>query len=381
MTDDAAWADGPLARLRVIELGQVFAGPFAGMVFADLGADVIKLERVDGGDDARRMGPPFQGGDSINFHAFNRGKRSVAIDLGSQAGRTAFEGLARDADVFLHNLRPGVAAKFGIDAPALCARHPRLVYCEISAFGGIGPRGDRPGYEPLVQAYSGLFSVSGGPGDAFCRMGVAVCDQGSGMWAVIGALSLLRRREATGRGGVVDCSLLETALMWEVQHADAWINQERLPERNASGHSGFFPYEAFEASDGAFLICAGNDRLFAKLAAVLDRPDWASDPRTATNRARLENRAALGAEMGAILRGGTRARWLAALDAVGVPCSAIHTVPEALAEPQVQALGMRVAVPGGGYTLTGLPLRVDGERPAIGRRVPGLGADDGARWG
>ncbi len=366
---------GPLAGLRVVELGQVFAGPFAGMVFADLGADVVKVERVDGGDDARRMGPPFRDGDSINFHAFNRGKRSVALDLREAADRDTFERLAAGADVFLHNLRPGVAETFGIGSAALCERHPRLVYCEISAFGTVGPEGTRPGYEPLIQAYSGLFSVNGGPEDRFSRAGVAVCDQGSGMWAVIGALSLLRRREATGRGGVVDTSLLETALMWEVQHADAWINQGRLPERNASGHSGFFPYEAFEAQDGPFLICAGNDRLFAKLAAVLDHPEWATDPRTATNRARLANRAALGAEMSAILGGAPRTRWLAALGAVGVPCSPINTVPEALEQPQVRALGMRQPVPGGDYTLTGLPMRLDGERPTIRQSAPRLGAD------
>ena len=187
-----------LEGIRVLELGQVLAGPFAGAILADLGADVVKLERVEGGDDARHMGPAFRHGDALNFHVFNRGKRSVAIDLKSEEGMAAFETLAAGADILIHNLRPGVTQSMGIDGPSLCARHPRLIYCEISAFGHTGPLRMQPGYEPLIQAFSGLSSINGGPDDPPMRTGASVCDQGTGMWAVIGALAMLANASARG---------------------------------------------------------------------------------------------------------------------------------------------------------------------------------------
>jgi formyl-CoA transferase len=364
---------GALQGVRVLELGQVLAGPFAGAILADLGAEVIKLERVEGGDDARQMGPAFRHGDALNFQVFNRGKQSVAIDLKSAGGLAAFERLASRADIFIHNLRPGVAAKLGIDAAALCARHPRLIYCEISAFGSAGPMALRPGYEPLVQAFSGLSSTNGGPDDPPMRSGASMCDQGSGMWAVIGALSLLQRRQHTGRGGVVQTSLLETALVWNGQKADAYVNEGRLPVRDRSGHPGFVPYEAFDTQDAPLLICCGNDRLFAKLATELQRPDWLSDERFATNRARLAHKAALMAQLQPLLRTLPRARWIERFEQAGVPCAPIHTVPEALAHPQVRALGMLAPVPGEDFSLTALPLVIDGQRPALRGGAPRLG--------
>ncbi len=366
-------AAGILEGIRVLELGQVLAGPFAGAIFADLGAEVLKLERVEGGDDARHMGAAFRHGDALNFHIFNRGKKSLAIDLKGEAGRAAFERLAAGADVFIHNLRPGVAQAFGIDGEALCARHPRLVYCEISAFGHVGPMRLQPGYEPLIQAFSGLSSTNGGPDDPPLRIGASVCDQGSGMWAVIGALALLQRRHASGRGGIVHASLLETALVWNGQKADAYANEGRLPERHASGHPGFVPYEAFDTADAPLLICCGNDRLFAKFAAALGRADWPADARFATNRARLTHKDELLAQIRPLLRGHGRAQWLAVFEAAGVPCAPVHTVPEALAHPQVEALGLLQPVPGEDFRLSGLPLSFDGERPAFHEAAPRLG--------
>ncbi len=362
-----------LEGLRVLELGQVLAGPFAGAIFADLGADVVKLERVDGGDDARHMGPPFRHGDALNFHLFNRGKQSVAIDLKSAAGRQAFEQLAAQADVFIHNLRPGVTQALGIDAESLCKRHPRLVYCAISAFGHNGPMAMQPGYEPLIQAFSGLSALNGGPDDPPMRSGASVCDQGTGMWAVIGALAVLQRRQHSGRGGVVNASLLETALVWNAQKADAYSNEGRLPDRHRSGHPGFVPYEAFDTADAPLLICCGNDRLFAKFAAVLGRADWTDDERFATNRARLANKAALLDRMAPLLRAQPRAWWVDRFEAAGVPCAPVHTVPEALAHPQVQALDLLRAVPGEDFRLTALPLTIDGERPGPRAAAPHLG--------
>ncbi len=369
---------GVLEGVRVLELGQVLAGPFAGAILADLGAEVVKIERVEGGDDARRMGPEFRHGDALNFHLFNRGKQSVSLDLKSAEGRAAFERLAGEADIFIHNLRPGVPAKLGIDGPALCARHPRLIYGEISAFGHLGPMARQPGYEPLVQAFSGLSSTNGGPDDPPMRSAASLCDQGSGMWVVIGALALLHRRAQTGRGGILSTSLLETALVWNGQKADAYVNEGRLPVRDRSGHPGFVPYEAFDTQDAPLLICCGNDRLFAKLAAALGRPDWLADERLATNRARLAHKAALLEQLAPLLRTRPRAEWLARLEAAGVPCAPIHSVPEALAHPQVQALGILAAVPGQDFALTALPLTIDGQRPLPRATAPGLGQHNAA---
>jgi len=365
--------NGPLAGVRVLELGQVLAAPFAGAVFADLGAEVLKVERAEGGDDGRRMGVAFHGEDSLIFQVFNRGKKSVVLDLKAESGRERLHELARTADILVHNLRPGVTEDLGIDGAAMCARHPHLIYCAMSAFGAVGPERLRPGYEPLLQAYSGLSSINGGPEDPPIRMGASICDQGTGMWAVIGALSLLHRRRETGIGGVVDVSLLETGLSWAASKIDALMNQGQPPQKHRSGHPDFVPYEAFEAADGPFLICVGNDRLFTKLCAALGTPHWLQDARYANNRARLANRDALVAELNAVLAMRDRADWIAALEGAGVPCAPIHTVAEAIAQEQVQALGIIQQVPGETFTLTGLPLSIDGRRPQIRHAAPKLG--------
>ena len=369
---------GVLHGLRVIELGQVLAGPFAGAIFADLGAEVLKIERVEGGDDGRRMGVAFRGEDSLIFQVFNRGKHSYALDLKTPAGVAELHALTVTSDILVHNLRPGSAETLGIGGAAMCARHPRLIYCEMSAFGHVGPERLRPGYEPLLQAYSGLSSINGGPDDPPIRMGASICDQGTGMWAVIGALSLLQRRHATGRGGLVNVSLLETGLSWAAQKIDALMNQGQQPQRHRSGHPDFAPYEAFEAQDGPFLICVGNERLFARLCGLLGTQHWLHDPRWIDNRARLGHRDALVSEMNAILCKQSRAYWLAALEQAGVPCAPIHTLAEAVTREQVAALGIIQHVPGESFTLTGLPLSIDGERPAITGPAPELD-EHGAR--
>jgi formyl-CoA transferase len=362
-----------LEGIRVLELGQVLSAPFAGAIFGDLGAEVLKIERVEGGDDARRMGPDFRHGDALTFHMVNRNKKSVALDLKSEAGKADFERLAASADILIHNLRPGAAEALGIGGPELTARHPRLIYCAISAFGHIGPMKDRPGYEPLIQAYSGLSSTNGGPDDPPMRLGVAVCDQGTGMWIVIGALAALQRRHSTGRGTIVTASLLETALVWAAQRGDARINEGKMPPKHRSGHPALVPYEAFDVRDSPFIICCGNDRLFARLARELGRPEWSEDARFATNRARLTNKTTLVVLMGEILRTQPRAIWIERLEAVGVPAAPINTLPEALSEPQTRALGILQDVPGEDYKLTGSVLSFDGVRPAIRSAAPRLG--------
>ncbi len=367
----------PLQGLRVLELGQVLAGPFASSILCDLGAEVIKIERPEG-DDARRMGPAFLGDDALVFQVFNRGKQSVSLDLTQPQGREALEVLLADADVFLHNLRPGVAEKLKLGGPELTARFPRLIHAEISAFGAMGPMAMQPGYEPLLQAFSGLSAINGGPEDPPMRAGASICDQGTGMWVVIGILSLLWRRQSTGRGGRVQGSLLETALSWTAQKSDALINEGQPPERHRSGHPGFAPYEAFETADGPVVICCGNDRLFNKLAQVLGRPEWSSDPRFVTNRDRLAHKLELLKELIPCLKAKPRDHWLCALQAAGVPCAPVHTLAQAQAHPQVQALGLRQTLQGdspqqGTVSLTGFPLLIDGQRPSLNSVAPRLG--------
>lgn len=370
---------GILAGLRVIELGQVLAGPFAGAILADLGAEVTKIEKPEGGDDARQMGRPFRHGDALLFHDFNRGKGSITLDLKSPGGIEALHALLQDADILLHNLRAGVPEALGIGAEAVCARHPRLIYCAISAFGEFGPLRDRPGYEPLLQAYCGLSSITGAPDGPPVRMGASVVDQGTGMWTVIGALAALRRRELTGRGGVVTTSLFETAVLWAGQKLSEYVNEGRAPQRHASGHPAFVPYQAFDTADGPLLVCCGNDRLFQKFCAQLGRPEWPENPRFARNRARLDHQDELLPMIAEVLAGRPRAEWLARLAGAGVPCAPINSIAELAEDEQLTASGLLQPVPGEDFSLVAMPVSFDGERPRIARGAPRLGIGKDAR--
>ena len=367
----------PLANIKVVELAQVLAGPFAGAILADMGADVIKVERPQGGDDSRMMGRPFKRGDALNFHEYNRGKRSVTLDLKSAEGIEGLHALLADADVFVHNMRPGVVEDLGISSEILCEQYPRLIYCEISAYGHSGPMRRLPSYEALVEAYSGLFSINGGPTEAPSRLGVSVCDLGSGMWAVIAILGLIHRRSVTGCGGVATTSLLETALVWAGQKIDSIFNENRDPERHASGTNTFAPYQSFDTNDGAIVICAGNDRLFKKIAQGLGHPEWASDERFKTNRLRVENKEALIQLMTPILAAGSQEYWTKTLQLAGAPCTPILSLRQASAETQVSNLKLRQPVCGDDFSLVGLPISFDGSRPPIRRPAPILGEHNG----
>ena len=371
----------PLAGVKVVEIGQVLSGPFAGAILGDLGADVIKVEKPDGGDDARQMGLAFRHGDALNFHEFNRGKRSVALDLKTAAGREALHALLAEADILVHNMRPGAPEALGLGPAETTARHPRLIYCNLGAFGHRGPLKDRPGYEPLLQAFGGLAAITGEPDGPPVRMGASVVDQGTGMWTVIGALSALQQRARTGRGCVIDTSLFVTAFLWAGQKISAYVNQGRLPERHASGHPGFVPYEAFATADGPLLVCCGNDRLFAKLAVELGHPEWAADPRFTSNRQRLAHKADCLALVAGALAARPRAEWLERLVAAGVPCAPINSIPELLEEPQAQAIGMLATPPGEDFRVIALPLSFDGERPQPRAGAPRLDQHRGARFG
>lgn len=362
-----------LHGLKVVEMGQNLAAPYAASIFGELGAEVVKVEK-NGGDDARGWGPPFVRGMSTSFHLMNRNKKSVVLSLDQPADKEAFDRLITEADIFIHNLRPGVAAKLGVDSERLMALNPRLIYCETSAFGHTGPMHMKPGYEPLLQAFSGLVSVNGDPSGPASRVGPSIVDLGTGMWAVIGALTALLNRQATGRGGRVDTSLFETALGWVSRHAADYGATGKIPPRVGTGHNSLTPYQAFEGADGPLVIAAGNDRLFAKLADVLGHPEWPSDPRFATNADRTRNRDALLPLIAELVRRRPVDEWIRLLEQAGVPCAPIHSVPQVLQNEQTLALGMLLESGEEQLKIMGLPLSMDGRRPGYGSSAPELGA-------
>lgn len=362
-----------LSGITVIEVGLNLAGPLAGEILADLGADVIKVERPEGGDDARGWGPPFVRGSSVTFHSMNRNKRSITVDFKNPDELARLHRLVPTADIFLHNLRPGVAEEVCLDAETLLALNPRLIYCAISAFGHTGPLRLKPGYEILLQAFAGLMSVTGETDGPPVRMGTSVVDFGTGMWTAIAALAALHRRDRTGRGCVIYTSLFETALFWLCNFFARYLASGEIPQRHATGSPTQVAFGAFETQNGPLVLGVANDRLFAKLARVLNRPEWADDPRFRTSADRLAHRDLLVGEIRAILRQATKEEWMERLEAAGIPCAPILTLPEVLAQPQTQALGILQTPPGSEITLLGLPLSFDGVRPALRRRAPHLG--------
>jgi crotonobetainyl-CoA:carnitine CoA-transferase CaiB-like acyl-CoA transferase len=363
----------PLTGVKVVEIANNIAGPYAGFILAALGAEVLKVERPDGGDDARGWGPPFLHGTSATFHALNLNKRGLALDLKNPAQIAHLKVLASEADVLLHNLRPGVLEGLGLGSAALAALNPRLIYCAISAFGAKGPMRGHPGYEPMVQAFAGLFSINGYPDRPGVRMGTSVLDLGSATWAALGCVAGLLQRQRTGKGCTVDASLFETALGLLTVHFARYQASGELPERQPSGSLAVVVFQALDTADGQVIVAAANDRLFAKLCMELGRPEWADDPRYKTNADRHANKAELIAAVTEIMRRETSASWMARLEKAGVPCSAINDMSHIGAHPQTAALGMVQPVPEIDLALMSLPLSLDGERPAIRTRAPRLG--------
>jgi crotonobetainyl-CoA:carnitine CoA-transferase CaiB-like acyl-CoA transferase len=363
----------PLAGIKVLELAQNLAGPFAGETLARLGADVVKVERPEGGDDARGWGPPFLAGVGSGFHGVNAGKRSITLDLKNPSDVAWVKQYVTGVDVVLQNMRPGSLEELGLGAEALRALNPRLIYCSLSAFGPVGPLKDRPGYEPMMQAFAGLFWVSGTEGAPPFRIGVPTLDVGSGMWAVIGILAALLRRAQTGVGGVVDASLFETALAWNSGQFASYRISGEIPRRHPTGSVRLVPFEGFQTQTGMIVIAAANDRLFATLARTLEHPEWAGDPRFRTNADRHKNKEILLADIEGVLKTRPAIEWLERLEQAGIPCAPINTLKDVLAEPQTAASGMIQKVPGLDMEVMGLPLRFDGERPPLPGTTPALG--------
>jgi crotonobetainyl-CoA:carnitine CoA-transferase CaiB-like acyl-CoA transferase len=365
----------PLTGIRVLEIGQNLAAPYAAEVLAHLGADVVKVERPEG-DDARAWGPPFRDGVSPAFLAVNANKRSITVDLKDPAAVEWLAGFVGEFDVLLQNVRPGALEALGLGAAALTARYPRLVYGTVWAFGRGGPLGAKPGYEPMVQAFSGLMAMNTPEGEPPTRIGTSILDYGTGTWLALGALAALVQRQRTGRGCVVDASLYETGLAWLKGHFASFRVSGVVPDRDRTGSPRIVPFQSFETATGPLLVGAGNDRLFAKLAGALGHPEWAGDPRYATNRARLEHKAELLALIEPLFLTKSKGEWIDRLEAAGVPCAPIHTLAEAVEHPQAAAIGMIQPTPGQDFELVALPLSFDGSRPAIRRAPPKVGEHD-----
>ncbi len=367
----------PLAGIKVLEIGQAFAGPLAGAIMADMGADVIKVEKPDGGDDARLWGPPFLGKDSLMFHANNRGKRSYALDIKSPEDVGKLKALAAEADILIQNLRPGVVDEFGIGPDALLALNPRLIYCSIWAFGYTGPMKMEPGFDPLLQAYGGVMSLTGRPEDPPTFCAPAINDAATGMWCVIGALAALQRRQLTGKGCVVDTSLFETAVNWVSGSLQGYLQTGNKPVRHGTASPLLVPYQAFETADRPMVIAVGNDRLFVKFAGALGHPEWLQDDRFSDGRRRVANRAALIALIEPIFRTRPRAEWVALFGKVGVPCAPINDVAELAESEQLAAMDLMRTLPGSGMKVVGLPISFDRARPVPRSDSPDLGAHTG----
>ena len=363
----------PLSGITVIELGHSVAAPYAGEILADLGADVIKVEKV-AGDDARTWAPPYLGKMSATFQSLNRNKRSVAVDLRNKDQLHALKELiSKKADVVLQNMRPGSIKEFGLDCDTLRATKPSIVYCNIGAFGAKGPLKDRPGYDPLMQAFAGLMSVTGEPDQRPVRVGTSIIDMASGMWCAIGVLAALYERGRTNQGAQIDVSLLETALGWMCYHAASFQGSGELPKRQGSGAAMIVPYRGYETQDGFIVIAAGNDKLFASLSSALGHPEWAVDSRYVTNPDRVKNQDQLYREIEEIVRKRSNAEWAAVFDAAGIPNAPMQSIDEVLRHPQTKALDMLQTSPAGDITLLGLPVSFDGERPGFRRPAPELG--------
>jgi crotonobetainyl-CoA:carnitine CoA-transferase CaiB-like acyl-CoA transferase len=368
----------PLSGLTVIEIGHSVAAPYAGMILGELGAEVIKVENPKGGDPCRGWGPPFTGDTATTFHAFNRAKRGITVDLADPPQVDGLRALIRErADVLIHNLKHGTLDRYGLSADALLAEKPSLVWCNLGAFGSTGPLRDRPGYDPMMQAYGGLMSLLGEDGRPPVRVGVSIIDIATGMWSVIGILAALQERQRTGRGGVVDTSLYETTLAWMSLPLSAYLANGEIPRRHGSGIEQIVPYQAFEMADGYMMVAAGNDNLFRRLCAAIGRPGLAEEARFRTNAERVVNRRELIAILADVFVTAPITVWAARLDAAGIPNSPIQTLDKVVSDGQTAALGMIQHWPGSPpLSLVGLPLSFDGARPPFAKPAPRLGEDN-----
>jgi CoA:oxalate CoA-transferase len=372
---------GPLADLLIIDLSRVLAGPYATMVLSDLGARVIKVERPDGGDDSRHIGP-FKGTQSAYFASINRGKQSIALDLKNAEDRVVFEALVARADVLVENYRPGVMEKLGLGWEVLHARYPRLIYAAASGFGQTGPDAKKAAYDMVVQAMGGIMSVTGWPGGKPTRVGTSIGDITAGLFTVIGILSALHDREKTGQGQFVDVAMLDGQIAILENAVARYAVSGVAPGPLGARHPSITPFAAYQCQDGHIVIAAGNDALWAALLDALDLGALKDNPRFATNALRSEAADTVATVLEAALMTAPAAHWLAKLEAAGVPCGPLQDVAQALAHPQVRARNMVIetAFPDGTPLLAaGNPVKLSGHAdPATRPAAPALDADRAA---
>ena len=369
----------PLEGIKVLDLSRVLAGPWCTQLLADLGAEVIKIERPGTGDDTRHWGPPWHGdGDervAAYFLSCNRGKKSAAIDFARPEGAELVRKLAAQADVLVENFKVGGLARFGLDAATLRAVNPRLVYASITGFGQDGPYADRAGYDFIIQGMGGMMSITGlpdgEPGGGPMRAGVAVADLFTGMYASVAILAALYRRERTGEGAHLDHALLDTQLAMLANQAENALISGEDPPRQGNTHPNIVPYQPFEAADQPIIIAVGNDRQFGRLAEICGHREWASDPRFATNEARVMHRSQIVALVSEAIRAKRAAEWLDQLEAAGIPAGPINSITQALAGVQAQHRQMVRTI--AGIPLVGSPIRLDGERADSDLPPPALG--------
>jgi formyl-CoA transferase len=374
----------PLAGVRVLDLSRVLAGPWATQLLADMGADVIKVEKPGSGDDTRHWGPPWlEHGEqkvAAYFLAANRGKKSVAIDFGTDEGAALVRRMAADADVVVENFKVGGLKKFGLDAESLRTAHPRLVYASITGFGQDGPYANRAGYDYIIQGMGGLMSLTGlpdgEPGGGPMKVGVAVADLFTGMYTANAIVAALYRRERTGEGATIDMALLDTQLAMLANQASNALVGGNDPKRLGVGHPNIVPYQPFQAADQPIIIAVGNDQQFARLATIVGHPEWAQDPAYAKNAARVASRDALVPLIAEIISTRPAADWLEQLEAAGIPAGPINTISQALADVQVVHRGARINAGGGALgdvPMVGNPIRLDGRRTDAPLPPPALG--------
>jgi len=366
-------ANLPLSGIRVVEMGQNIAGPYASEILSSLGAYVVKIERPETGDDARGWGPPFLQGTATTFQAMNHGKKSIALDVKNPEHIVWLKNYLSEADVFVQNMRPGLLDELGLGSAEICALNPRLVYCSLTAFGHKGPKKLDPGYEPMIQAFAGLFSVNGDANGPTSRVGMQVLDLGTGIWSALGCIAALFQRQQSGKGCVVDTSLFETAMGWlQVMMAGYQVTKKQ-PTRHRSGNPNVVVFQALPTSDGEVVVAAANDRLFVKLVKALGRDDWAIDPLYASNALRVKNKATIIPEMEAIFRTQTSDYWNELLESLGIPCAPIHNFEQVMAQPQTHEIGIFQSIPDLDLQVVGLPVSFDGMRPPVVHRAPHVG--------
>ncbi len=366
----------PLHGLLVVDLTRVLSGPYCTMLLADMGARVIKIEQPNRGDDTRAWGPPFVGDQSAYFLSINRNKESLTLDLKQPAARAILERLLDRADVLVENFRPGAMERLGFGDDHVSARWPRLVYCSISGFGQTGPRRDQPGYDAVVQAEAGLMSITGDAGGPAYRLGVAIGDIVSGMFAAQGVAMALLARERTGRGQRVDVGMLDSTAALLTYQAAIYFATGRAPERMGNRHPTIVPYETFAASDGEFVLAVGNDDLWQRCCRVVGLEELAGDPRYTTNRERVRNYELLRPLLADRLRSRTRAAWIDALTAEGVPCGAVRDVAEVLEDPHIAARSMVEAAEHatlGAVRVLGVPVKLSDTPGSVRTAPPTLG--------